>query len=86
MYEQSFSNPWPQPNIHRRYQHHETDPISYYNTSSCVNAANIIRTMRNDAGSELEAELGCQIPSQHCYVTNSVVFNVMDRYASPQGV
>ncbi|KAJ4301587.1 hypothetical protein N0V90_003680 [Kalmusia sp. IMI 367209] len=81
-YDQSFQNAWPQ----QHNQQYVADPTSYYNTSSCVDAANIIRTMRTDAGAELEAELGCRVPGQHCYVANSVVFNVMDRYSSPQGV
>lgn len=82
-YGQSYHDSWQQPHPH--HEQYVTDPVSYYNTSSCVNAANIIRTMRSDAGPELEAELGCRMPGQHCYVDNSLVFNVMDRYASPQG-
>lgn len=86
LYEQPFQQSWAHSSMHPRQQYQIDDHASYYNASSCVDAANIIRTMRHDAGPELEAELGCQAPGQHCYVTNSVVFNVMDRYASPQGV
>ncbi|KAF1966199.1 hypothetical protein BU23DRAFT_560516 [Bimuria novae-zelandiae CBS 107.79] len=85
-YEQSFQNSWQQQPPHLHHQQYVADPVGYYNTSSCVDAANTIRTMRTDAGPELEAELGCRVPGQHCYVANSIVFNVMDRYASPQGV
>ncbi|PSN62309.1 hypothetical protein BS50DRAFT_578125 [Corynespora cassiicola Philippines] len=58
------------------------DSIAYYNTSSCIDAANIIRTMRADAGPELEADLGCQAPVQNCYVDNGVVFNLVDKYSN----
>ena len=85
-YEQSFQNSWPQTHPPPHHQQYVIDPVSSYNTSSCVDAAKIIRTMRNDAGPELEAELGCRVAGQHCYVNNSVVFNVMDRYGSPQDV
>lgn len=60
------------------------DPATYYNATSCVNAANIIRTMRTtDMGSELEVDLGCRTYGQDCRVTNQAVFNVMEKYSHP---
>jgi len=53
------------------------------NYSSCVDAANIIRSMRSDVGVELEADLGCKSLGQDCRVNNAVVFEVMDRYSGP---
>lgn len=81
-YDQSFNNSW----AYQNDAHYVADPTSYYNTSSCVDAANIIRTMRSDGGPEVEAGLTCRVPSQQCYVNNSMVFNMMERYPSPQGV
>lgn len=69
---------------HTHQLHYVADPASYYNATSCVDAANIIRTTRTGTGPELEADLGCR-PAQHCYVGSSVVFN-MNRYGSPHGV
>ncbi|KAF2180067.1 hypothetical protein K469DRAFT_693534 [Zopfia rhizophila CBS 207.26] len=59
------------------------EPVAYNNASSCVYAANIIRTMRADVGPELEADLGCRILGQDCVVHNTVVFNAMDKYSNP---
>jgi hypothetical protein len=85
-YDQSLQHSWPQlQQHHHQHAHHQqyvADPTSYYNTTSCVDAANIIRTMRTETGADLEAGLGCQ-PGQHCYVTSPMVFNVIDRYARP---
>ncbi|KAF2121085.1 hypothetical protein BDV96DRAFT_203460 [Lophiotrema nucula] len=56
--------------------------MAYYNTSSCIDAANIIRTMAVNIGTELEADLGCPTADQDCYVDNSMVFNMMEKYSS----
>ncbi|KAK3081345.1 hypothetical protein LTS18_007672 [Coniosporium uncinatum] len=64
------------------YSHDDDDPGSR-NYSSCVHAANIIRSMRSDVGVELEADLGCKSIGQDCRVNNAVVFEVMDRYSGP---
>lgn len=90
-YDQSLQAPWPQVHSqHHQYAHRQQyvpDPTNFYSSSSssCVDAANIIRTMRTNTGPELEAEFGCR-PGQQCYVSNAVVFDVLDRYASPHGV
>ncbi|KAF2432586.1 hypothetical protein EJ08DRAFT_561310, partial [Tothia fuscella] len=49
--------------------------------TSCVDAANIIRTMGADVGTELEADLGCQPGKINCKVENSAVFDVMEKYS-----
>lgn len=80
-YDQSYNNNntiWAYPGAYN----YMADPINYYSTSSCADAANIIRTMRTNTGPELEPDLGCRVPDQHCYVNNAVVFNMMDRYAN----
>ena len=66
-------------------QNSALDRFSYeLASSSCIHAANIIRSMRSDVGNELEADLGCHSgTAQDCLVDNSVVFNVMDKYAGP---
>lgn len=81
-YDQPFTNSWTYANDVQ----YVADPTSYYNKSSCVDAANIIRTMRSDVGPELEVDLGCRAPGQDCYVNNAVVFNIMDKYGNPRGV
>lgn len=78
-YDPQYQNTW-------NYSHDYnvvSEPTAYYNTSSCVDAANIIRTMRSDVGPELEADLGCRVPNQECYINNNVVFNMMDKYSHP---
>ncbi|KAF2494019.1 hypothetical protein BU16DRAFT_62105 [Lophium mytilinum] len=57
------------------------DQSLYNNTSSCVYAANIIRSMRSNVGAELEADLGCRELGADCAVDNSVVFNAIEKYA-----
>ena len=78
-YDQSYNNSWHYTNEYNLVSH----PGHYYNTSSCVDAANIIRTMRSDVGSELEAALGCRAPDHGCYVNNNMVFGIMDKYSIP---
>lgn len=62
---------------------YDTPPVAYGNSSSCTYAANIIRTMREDVGAELEADLGCDRNGQECMVDNTLVFNVMEKYGNP---
>jgi len=78
-FDPSYGNTWNYPQEYNV----AADPTSYYNASSCVDAANIIRTMRSDAGPELESDLGCRVPNQDCYISNNVVFNMMDKYSNP---
>ncbi len=78
-YENSYNNSW---NYSAEYSY-AADPVTYYATTSCVDAANIIRTMRAETGPELETELGCRAPEQNCYVNNNLVFNMMDKYSAP---
>ncbi|CAD0016985.1 unnamed protein product [Aureobasidium pullulans] len=55
------------------------------NTSSCFTAADAIRTLHVDAGPEVETALGCRDGTRDCRVNNSMVFDLMDRYAGAQG-
>ncbi|KAF1944412.1 hypothetical protein EJ02DRAFT_398647 [Clathrospora elynae] len=77
-YEQLYNSSW----SYTSDYNYVADPLNYYSTSSCVDAANIIRTMRSDVGPELEVDLGCRATDPHCYVNNSTVFNMMDKYVS----
>lgn len=79
-FDQPPNNPWIYSNENTDYA---AEPVSYYNTTSCVAAANIIRTMRSDVGPELEVDLGCGVPNQDCRVPNPAVFNVMEKYSNP---
>ncbi|KAB2570208.1 hypothetical protein BFW01_g6039 [Lasiodiplodia theobromae] len=55
------------------------------NSSSCLQAADIIRGMRSDVGPELEQEMGCNAEGQDCKVDNNVIFDLVDKY-SMQGL
>ncbi|OCK83432.1 hypothetical protein K432DRAFT_379524 [Lepidopterella palustris CBS 459.81] len=77
-YDQSLNTPWNLP----QDRNFSPDQMTYSNTSSCVYAANIIRSMRSDVGMELEADLGCRELGTDCSVDNSVVFNVMEKYST----
>jgi hypothetical protein len=78
-YDQSYNNTWHYTNEYNLVP----QPSHYYNTSSCVDAANIIRTMRSDVGSDLDSDLGCRVPDQAYYVNNNVAFGMMDKYSIP---
>jgi hypothetical protein len=75
-FDQTPNNPW----MYANDQTYAVDASSYYNTTSCVDAANIIRTMRSDVGLELEADFGCRMPGQDCRVSNPLIFNMMEKY------
>jgi hypothetical protein len=77
-YEEPHNSPW----AYTSEQHYAAEPSTYYRMSSCADAANMIRTMRSDLGPELEADLGCHDPHQQCYVDDTTIFNVMDKYSS----
>jgi len=55
------------------------------NTSSCFAAAGAIRTLHEGAGDEVESALGCRPGGNECRVDNTMVFDLMDRYASVRG-
>ena len=50
-----------------------------FGSSSCYAAASAVRTLKPDAGYELEMELGCS-DGRECEVPNDQVFGIMDRY------
>ncbi|KAL6710195.1 hypothetical protein ACN47E_009986 [Coniothyrium glycines] len=76
-YEQPYSNTW---DYSSTYSFTTPDPISYYNSTSCADAANIIRTMRTDTGPQLGNEMGCHASSQHFYDNNTTAFSIMEKY------
>ncbi|KAF1948892.1 hypothetical protein CC80DRAFT_520875 [Byssothecium circinans] len=64
-----------------------TEPASQYiaTTSSCEDAATIIRTMRSDFGSGFINPMCYRVPGQSYEMNrHSGVFNAMDRYTSSQ--
>ncbi|KAF2645959.1 hypothetical protein P280DRAFT_532397, partial [Massarina eburnea CBS 473.64] len=77
-YDQPFNNPWPYPGE----THYAIEPTNHYNTS-CIDAANIIRTMKSDTGPGLDSHLLGYHVQEHKYYINDPYFNTMDRYASP---
>jgi hypothetical protein len=65
-----------------------SNPATYNaqdNTSSCFAAAGAIRALHEQAGDEVESALGCGTGGNECRVDNTMVFDLMDRYASVQG-
>lgn len=78
-YDQSYNNSWHYTNDYNMMP----QPTQFYNNSSCVDAANIIRTMRSDARPDLHAGLGCRVPNQDYYTNGNVAFSMMDKFAPP---
>ncbi|KAF1919560.1 hypothetical protein BDU57DRAFT_469710 [Ampelomyces quisqualis] len=69
------------------------DSTSYYNNTSSVDAANIIKSMKSDVDPHTEASFGGRVANQHCYMdnnhnsnnnnnNNNMVYNIMGRYPS----
>ncbi|KAJ8108875.1 hypothetical protein OPT61_g7866 [Boeremia exigua] len=56
-----------------------SDATAYYSTSSCVDAANIIRSMRPDADSMYHSEQGCA-PFAQPYYNNNLLYPVAATY------
>lgn len=56
--------------------------MEFTGQTSCMDAANIIRSMREGLGHELETDLGCTQLGVNCKVENSVVFDVMEKYGT----
>jgi len=75
-YERTYNNPW----TYTSDYDYTTDPASYYNSTSCVDAANIIRTMRSNIAPEMDVSLACRTSDQHCYGSNTAVFDMVDKY------
>jgi hypothetical protein len=75
-YEQPFNSSWTYPNDYS----YTADPAAYYSASSCIDAANIIRTMRSEVAPMLDVDLGCRAPDQQCYVNSATVY-MMDKYS-----
>ncbi|EDU42166.1 BRLZ domain containing protein [Pyrenophora tritici-repentis] len=75
-YERPYNNAWAYTSDYT----YTADPASYYNSSSCIDAANIIRTMRSNMVPEMEASLECRTSDQHCYINNTAVYDMVDKY------
>jgi hypothetical protein len=67
--------------VYQAQSNYATDSLPQSYSTSCVNAANIIRA-QTDVGPELEADLGCRSPYQDCRVANPIVFNVIEKYSN----
>ncbi|KAG9194491.1 hypothetical protein G6011_04526 [Alternaria panax] len=76
-YDQPYSSAW----AYSSDCNYTAEPVSYHNSSSCVDAPNINRTMRASVGPGLEVDPGCYTSVRHCYVNNATAFNVFDRYS-----
>jgi hypothetical protein len=81
-YDQPYNNSW----VYQDGTQYVADPVSYFNASSCVDAAKIIRTMRTETGAEYQDELVCRLPRQDFHANNPHLYAAMDRYANQQRV
>jgi hypothetical protein len=77
-YDPSYNNMWHYSNEYNV----AADTTTYYNTSSCIDAANIIQTMRSDAAHGIENRLIRRNPDPNCYVNNNMVYATMDKYSN----
>jgi hypothetical protein len=75
LYDQPYDNSWSFANDYN----YTTNPNTYYNTSSSVDAANIIRTMRADVP-KTEPVYQYSDSPQRCY--NNMGFDASNRYSS----
>jgi hypothetical protein len=75
-YEQSYNSTWAYSNDYG----YSAGPVTYYSGSSCVDAANNIQTMRSDVEPGRGVDPGRRVPDQYCYVNNTAVFNMTDKY------
>ena len=57
-----------------------SNAVTYYRTTSCVNAANIIRTMRSDVDSMYHVDQGCATLAQPYYNNNHMPYSVTTTY------
>lgn len=65
-YEPSQNQPWP---YYQAFTY-VSDPVAYYSTTSCVDAANIIRTMCTDPSPMYHIDQGC-VPLVQPYYNNN---------------
>ncbi|RMZ72419.1 hypothetical protein GMOD_00007400 [Pyrenophora seminiperda CCB06] len=79
-YDYHFERPYNHPWLYTSDCNYTADPATYYASSSSVDAANIIRTMRSNAAPELEANMECRTYNQERYVNNTGVYDMVDRY------
>jgi hypothetical protein len=76
-YEAPQSQPWPYSQAYT----YAPDHVAYYSTSSCVDAANIIRTMRTDTNPMYSVDQGCAPLAQPYYNNNNhVLYPVTTTY------
>lgn len=58
-----------------------SDPVGYYSTSSCVDAANIIRTMRSDPNQSYHTDQGCAPLTQPYYNDNHMLYPLTTNFS-----
>ena len=66
-YDTTQTQPW----TYSQPYTYSSEPVGYYNTSSCVDAANIIRTMRSDSTPMYQVDQGCAPLTQPYYNNNN---------------
>lgn len=79
-YDYAYEPPQPQSWAHSQTYPYASEPVQYYNTTSCVDAANIIRTMRSNAGLMYHIDQGCAPLAQPYYNNNHLLYTVATTY------
>jgi hypothetical protein len=80
-YDQPYTNSW----AYQDNTQYGADPVNYYDTSSCVDAANNIQPMRSEAEVEYQADLVYRFPGQESRISNLDIPTVFHRHPSLQG-
>jgi hypothetical protein len=74
-YEQPHYPSWNYPQAYS----YSSNSVAYYTTTSCVDAANNIRTIRSDAGSSYQSP-GCTILDQPYHSNNHILYPITTTY------
>ncbi|KAJ4983160.1 hypothetical protein SVAN01_11344 [Stagonosporopsis vannaccii] len=76
LYEPPQSQSW----AHSQAYPYASNPVTYYSTTSCVDAANIIRNMRSDVDSIFHMDQGCTPLAQPYYNHNHMLHSIATTY------
>ncbi|KAF1924266.1 uncharacterized protein M421DRAFT_294590 [Didymella exigua CBS 183.55] len=79
-YDYSYDEPQNQPWPYSQVYDCASDPVAYYSASSCVDAANIIRTMRMDTSPMYYIDQGCSSLAQPYYNNHHALYPVTTTY------
>lgn len=79
-YEYPYEPPHNPPWSYRQAYTYAPDSVAFYTTTSCVDATNIMRTVRSDAGPMYDVGHGCAQLNQPYYGNNQLLYHVAATY------